>query len=70
MNYILYILAIGMFYALPIILMGVKALRPKMMPWWLAFVFAAGLGWVLANASIFFYYNHAGASTRFGTEFF
>lgn len=36
---------------LPLLVLGLRAARPKLMPWWAAFVLVVGLGWALLIAS-------------------
>lgn len=33
--------------ALPPVVLGLRAARPSLMPWWAAFVIVVGLGWLL-----------------------
>jgi len=37
--------------ALPLVLLGLRAARPRVMPWWAVFLLAIGLGWVLVLVS-------------------
>jgi hypothetical protein len=32
---------------LPLVVLGLRAARPKLMPWWAVFSIVVGLGWVL-----------------------
>ena len=58
MNHVLYVITIGGFFLLPLILLSWRTFRPKKMPWWLAFVLAAVLGWFLVNAAVYFYFEY------------
>jgi hypothetical protein len=37
--------------ALPLIVLGLRAARPKFMPWWAVFMLVIGLGWALVLVS-------------------
>ncbi|MCX6967114.1 MAG: hypothetical protein NTZ46_04930 [Verrucomicrobia bacterium] len=58
MNRIIYLTALWAFFALPPIVLCIRAFRPKLMPWWFAAVLVAVLGWFLVNAAVHFYYAH------------
>lgn len=48
MNDVLAILCIAGFALLPLAVLGLRAARPKLMPWWAVFSITFGLGWALA----------------------
>lgn len=54
MNGILFPLCLGGLAVLPVALLGLRAARPKLMPWWAVFALMVGLGWglVLAGAML------------------
>jgi hypothetical protein len=37
--------------ALPLVALGLRAARPKFMPWWAVFLLVIGLGWALVLVS-------------------
>jgi hypothetical protein len=41
------LLCLGIFLALAPLLLVSRALRPKLMPWWLVLALSAGFGWIL-----------------------
>lgn len=48
MKNVLALICIAGFAVLPLAVMGLRAARPKRMPWWAVFSITFGLGWALA----------------------
>lgn len=55
---ILYILTLAGFFALPPSILSLRFTKPKLMSWWLAILVISIGGWLLVNATIYFYYEH------------
>ncbi|MEI6785900.1 MAG: hypothetical protein WCQ21_33865 [Verrucomicrobiota bacterium] len=60
MNKILYLGGLVGFLLLPFAVLLLRAFRPKVMPWWLAFLAVAALGWLLVNGTVYFSFEHLG----------
>lgn len=58
MNETYYITFTGLFLAASPLLVAVRLVNPKRMPWWLLGTLAALLGWIFANLAVHFYYQH------------
>lgn len=52
------------FFALPIVILGIRATRPQLMPWWLAGVVVVILGWLLSVGIVEFHFAGLGADLR------
>ena len=59
-NRILYLSCLGGFLLLPFAVLLLRAFRRKFMPWWLAFLAVAALGWLLVNGTVHFSFAHLG----------
>lgn len=51
MKNVLALISITGFAVLPLAVLGLRAARPKYMPWWAVFLITLGLGWLLALVS-------------------
>ena len=60
MNKILYLGGLVGFLLLPFAVLLLRAFRPQVMPWWLAFLAVATLGWLLVNGTVYFSFEHLG----------
>jgi len=60
MNNILSLVCLGGFLLLPFAVLLLRAFRRKFMPWWLAFLAVAALGWLLVNGTVYFSFAHLG----------
>jgi hypothetical protein len=58
MNHTLYLVSLLAFLALPIILLIVRATRPRVMRWWLLIMLLSIVGWLLVNSTVHFYYAY------------
>ena len=58
MNHILHLVSLWAFLALPIILLIVRATRPRLMRWWLLIMLLSVVGWLLVNSTVHFYYAY------------
>ena len=47
MNNVLFLICFTGLAVLPLAVLGLRAARPKLMPWWAVFSIVVGLGWVL-----------------------
>ena len=47
MNNVLFIICLAGLVVLPLAVLGLRAARPKLMPWWAVFLIIVGLGWAL-----------------------
>ncbi len=57
MNALIHKVCLFSFLLLPALLLAVRFLRPRWMPWWAIPLILALLGWVLVNATVHFYYE-------------
>lgn len=60
MNNILSLVCLGGFLLLRFAVLLLRAFRRKFMPWWLAFLAVAALGWLLINGAVYFSFAHLG----------
>ncbi len=51
MNNVLSLISLVRFAALPLAVLGLRAARPRQMPWWAVFSIVIGLGWMLVLVS-------------------
>ena len=58
MNQVIYLTCLWAFFALPPVVLCIRALWPKRMPWWLAAGLVSVLGWLLVNTTVHFYYAY------------
>jgi hypothetical protein len=58
MSNALFHIAFGSFLALPVVALGVRFFRPRAMPWWAVALLLSVAGWILINATVYFYYDH------------
>ena len=54
---------------LPLVVLGLRAARPKLMPWWAAFVLVVGLGWGLLFVSALVNESAKGGAGHVGALF-
>lgn len=54
MNGTLHFLCVAIYLGTAPLLLAVRALRPKLMPWWLVVALSAGFGWLLSILSAYF----------------
>lgn len=57
------------FAALPLILLGLRATRPKLMPWWAVALIGMGLGWGLLCVSALVQESREGGAGHVGALF-
>ena len=55
---LLSILCLVVFLTFPVALLAARFLRPRWMPWWLLVPLVMAVGWVVANAGVYFHYTH------------
>lgn len=55
---------------LPPVVLGLRAARPKLMPWWAVFSIVVGLGWVLAVVGAMLKETTEGGAGHVGALFF
>lgn len=55
---------------LPWVVLGVRFVRPRLMPWWAAFSTTVGLGWGLALAGAMLNESSTGGAGHVGALFF
>ncbi|MFV0254447.1 MAG: hypothetical protein ACK5H2_14055 [Beutenbergiaceae bacterium] len=60
MNTALYYVSVYLFVALPAGVLAIRFLRPARMPWWAAMAIIMVGGWILANAVVYFRFEHLG----------
>jgi hypothetical protein len=53
-NGTLHFLCVAIYLGTAPLLLAVRALRPKLMPWWLVVALSAGFGWLLSILSAYF----------------
>jgi len=58
MNYLIYVLSWIGFLVLPVLLLSIRLLYEKIMPWWLLTLLVLILSWVLTNSGVHFYYEY------------
>ena len=58
MNYLIYVLSWIGFLVLPGLLLSIRLLYEKIMPWWLLTLLVLILSWVLTNSGVHFYYEY------------
>ena len=58
MNQFLYLFCLWSFLVLPIILLGIRVLNRRFMPWWLLLSLIPILGWIFVNGTVTFSYQH------------
>ena len=51
MNDVLSLACLVALAVLPLVVLGLRAARPKLMPWWAVFLIVVGLGWGLVFVS-------------------
>lgn len=54
---------------LPLVVLGLRAARPRLMPWWAAFLLVVGLGWGLLIVSALVNESAKGGSGHVGALF-
>ncbi len=59
-NKILYLACFVGFLVLPFAVLLLRAFRPKRMPWLLAFLAVAVLGWLFVNGAVYFKFEYLG----------
>lgn len=55
---------------LPLVVLGLRAARPKLMPWWAVFLIVIGLGWVVVFVSAMLNETANGGAGHVGALFF
>ena len=55
---------------LPVVVLGLRAARPRLMPWWAVFTIQVGLGWVLMIVSAMIQETKQGGAGHVGALFF
>ena len=55
---------------LPLVALGLRAARPRLMPWWAAFLLVVGLGWGLLIVSALVNESSKGGAGHVGALFF
>ena len=58
MNYLIYMLSLIGFLVLPGLLLAIRLLREKIMPWWLLILLVLILSWGLLNSGVHSYYEY------------
>jgi hypothetical protein len=58
MNRILHLVSLWGFLSLPVILLSVRAARPRFMRWWLLLILLSVVGWLLVYGTVHFYYAY------------
>ena len=56
----LYILTLSGFFVLPPLVLSARFAKPGKLPWWLVLLIIPIGSWLLANATVYFYYDHLG----------
>jgi hypothetical protein len=57
-NEVYHITSTALFLAVSPLLVAVRFMKPKRMPWWLLVILAAVLGWLFSNSAVYFYYEN------------
>ena len=57
MNEAFHFTSTALFLAVPVLLLAVRFLRPRRMPWWLLTFLAGLLAWIFSNLAVYFYYE-------------
>lgn len=55
---------------LPLVVLGLRATRPKLMPWWAVFSIVIGLGWLLVFVGALLKESAEGGAGHVGALFF
>ena len=58
MNEALYIACTTLFFVAAPVLLAIRLVSPRRMPWWLLVILVGALGWVLSNLTVHFYFQH------------
>lgn len=70
MNSFLFIVCLAGFAVLPVALLGLRAARPRLMPWWAVVSIMGGLGWALALVGAMLRETPEGGAGKVGALFF
>jgi hypothetical protein len=70
MNNVLFLICFTGLAVLPLAVLGLRAARPKLMPWWAVFSIVVGLGWVLVVIGAMLRETAEGGAGHVGALFF
>jgi hypothetical protein len=70
MNNVLFLGCLAGLAILPLIALGLRAARPRLMPWWAVFSTVVGLGWVLVVVGAMLRETPEGGAGHVGALFF
>lgn len=70
MNQVAFLVCLAGLVLLPILVLGVRLVRPRLMPWWAAFLTAVGLGWALLVVGAMLRETPEGGAGHVGALFF
>ncbi len=70
MHNVLFFICLAGLAVLPLAVLGLRAARPKLMPWWAVFSIVVGLGWALVLVSAMLRETTEGGAGHVGALFF
>jgi len=70
MNNVLFLICLTGLAVLPLAVLGLRAARPKLMPWWAVFSIVVGLGWALVAVGAMLRETTEGGAGHVGALFF
>ena len=70
MNEVASLVCLAGLVLLPILVLGLRMHRPRLMPWWAAFLTAVGLGWALMIVGAMLKESSEGGAGHVGALFF